>query len=565
MSDNLHFLRFVARCAPFSAFSYGMAGFGLLLGLVPLALAQGDVLINPKSQDDGASGVRSYPIDLSGMVNNRGFAMSPEDADFDGLHSGYPAHNLPPENLTYAGVNYIFPQYKQSGNDNVLAQGQILYPPPGRYFSIHMLAAAETSIATGFVNVTYSDNTTSSGPVLVDPFWDWPYPYGGDIVFPGYYTNSSMDYNRSMIFQTVNWLDSTKELVSLQLPNVTAGSSTDPGGEAIDTRLHIFAATMIPATETGISLDVQYARSTKMWMEGTNKTQIFEVYINNMGDEWVLANNSVRVTVSADGLKTVVPGVINRLRPGDQAVVHVGVENSGGVALGTRGPATVNINGTGVQTSYTFDAMYGVPEYEATFDSIYSHEAAMWYNDAKYGIFIHWGPYSVPAWGNSGELENYAEWYWWRLNIPDDPTETYQYHLDTYGPDVVYDDFIANFTADAFDPKEWVDLFADAGAKYFVQVSKHHDGYAIFDLPSNVTNRTSVALPPYRNLLQEIFDAAEQYQPQMHKATYFSLPEFFSPAYAEYGFGSWCVFSSPSINLHAHSHQARRQRHQPIH
>lgn len=84
-----------------------------------------------------------------------------------------------------------------------------------------------------------------------------------------------------------------------------------------------------------------------------------------------------------------------------------------------------------------------------------------------------------------------------------------------------------------------MDLFEDAGAKYFVQVSKHHDGYAIFDLPSNVTQRTSVALLPYRNLLQELFDAAAQYQPQLHRATYYSLPEWFHPDYAPLGFSDW--------------------------
>jgi len=110
------------------------------------------------------------------------------------------------------------------------------------------------------------------------------------------------------------------------------------------------------------------------------------------------------------------------------------------------------------------------------------------------------------------------------------PTETYQYNLATYGRDHIYDDFIADFTPSAFGPKEWVDLFADAGAKYFVQVSKHHDEFAIFDLSPNVTQRASVAQPPHRNLLQELFDAAAQYQPQLHRATYFSLPEWFNPA-----------------------------------
>jgi alpha-L-fucosidase len=413
-------------------------------------------------------------------------------------------------------------------------------PSQGRYFSVHMLAAAETAIATGFINATYSDGSTTSGPVLVDPFWDWPYPYGGDLVFPYYLTNSSVDYNRSMIFQTINWLDSTKDLVSLQLPNVTAGAANGPGGAEEETRLHIFAVSMVPATGSGIKLDVQYARSTKMWIEGTNKTQIVEARINNVGNEWVLANNSVKVAVSASGLKTVIPGVINRLRPGDQAIVQVGVENADGVAEGTAGPATVHIDGEGVQTSYTFDATYGVPQYEPTFDSIYSHEAPMWYNDGKFGIFIHWGVYSVPGWGNKGDRESYAEWYWWDLNLgPTFETHTYQHHLRTYGPNVVYDDFIQNFTASVFDPKEWVDLFADAGAQYFVQVSKHHDGYAIFDIPENVTKRTSVAQFPHKNLLQMIFDAADQYQPHLHKATYFSLPEWFSPAYAPFGFSSW--------------------------
>lgn len=93
--------------------------------------------------------------------------------------------------------------------------------------------------------------------------------------------------------------------------------------------------------------------------------------------------------------------------------------------------------------------------------------------------------------------------YWWWLNEgPSNPTDVYDYHLKTYGPNVVYDDFIKNFTADAWEPKEWVDLFSDAGANYFVQVSKHHEGYALFDLPGNVTKRTSVALTPHRNLIQ---------------------------------------------------------------
>jgi alpha-L-fucosidase len=510
-----------------------------------VVLGQGldaSLVVNPKNSPGVAGSISSLPVDISGLRNNRGFGNSPNDADFDGTGSSYPAEFLPAESFTYGGVDFIFPQYQENnGSDNVLAEGQTLNITSGRYIGVHMLTAAESAIATGFVNATYADGSTTSGAVLVDPFWAWPYPYGGDIIFPYHLTNETVDYNRSMIFRSVTWLDSSKELTSLQLPNVTSGAANGPGGAAEQTRLHIFAVSLIPADAIGSSLNVELARSTNTWVEGTNKTQIFEAIINNVGTDWVLANQSVTVSIESDGVQTVQPGYINRLRPGDQARVQIGVVNADGVAEGTDGTATLVISGTGVSTNYTFNATYGIREFEPTYESIYAHESPPWFNNAKYGIFIHWGVYAVPGWGNSGDNESYAEWYWWWMNSGPNSTRdrTYEYHLETYGPDVVYDDFIANFTASQFDPKEWVDLFADAGANYFVQVSKHHDGYAIFDLPANVTERTSVAQFPHRNLLQEIFDAAEEHQPQLHKATYYSLPEWFHPDYRPLGFASW--------------------------
>jgi alpha-L-fucosidase len=451
---------------------------------------------------------------------------------------------MPPSTFIYNGVNFTFPQYKPAGNDNILAAGQVIEIPEGNYLSVQLLAAGETGLAAGFVNGSYADGSTSSGQVLVPAWWTWPYPSGGDLIFPSYYTNKTVDYNRSNIFLTTNWLDSTKKLTSIQLPNVTAGSNSGPGGAAITTRLHIFAMSLVKAQEpaliSNLKLEVQYARSTKNWLPGTNKTQIVEVLVNNLGSEWVLANNTMNITVHSNGVKTIQPGKIKRLRPGDEVVVEVGVENKAGVKAGSHGNATISLSNGKDNFEYTFNASFGVPEYEPTYDSIYSHESPSWYNNAKYGIFIHWGVYSVPGWGNKGNNESYAEWYWWDMNQgPNTKDQTYEYHLKTYGPDVVYDDFIANFTAANFHPKDWVDLFADAGANYFVQVSKHHDGYAIFDLPANVTKRTSVALHPHRNLLQELFDAAAKYQPHLHRATYYSLPEWFHPDYKKYGFASW--------------------------
>jgi len=109
--------------------------------------------------------------------------------------------------------------------------------------------------------------------------------------------------------------------------------------------------------------------------------------------------------------------------------------------------------------------------------------------------------------------------------------------------DVVYDDFIANFTASTWNPNAWLDLFTEAGAKYFVIVTvridryclsiksdcaalqKHHDGYGLFDT-KNTTHRSSVYLNPHRDLVKELMDTAKSDYPDIHRGTYYSLPEW---------------------------------------
>jgi alpha-L-fucosidase len=329
----------------------------------------------------------------------------------------YPSNSIPPSSFTYNGVNFSFPVYKAAGNDNVLAQGQTVNVPRGRYFSVSMLAAGETGLAAGFVNASYADGSNSSGQVLVPSWWSWPYPFGGDLVFPHYLTNRSIDFNRSNIFQTVNWLDSNKELTSVILPNVTAGSDSGPGGSAITTRLHIFSLSLLSAEPMAASNtskpEVQYARATNKWIEASNKTQIIEVLVNNAGPGWISGDNPLNVTVLASGLQTIKPGLVKRLAPGDQYLVQVGVQNKPGVATNTTGQITIVFSSPSGPSyhAHTFNGTFGIAPYEPTYNSIYSHESPEWYNDAKYGIFIHWGVYSVPGWGNSGKNESYAEWY----------------------------------------------------------------------------------------------------------------------------------------------------------
>ncbi len=138
-----------------------------------------------------------------------------------------------------------------------------------------------------------------------------------------------------------------------------------------------------------------------------------------------------------------------------------------------------------------------------------------WWGEAKLGIFIHWGPYSVPAWaepsGALGEVAEqdwfrhnaYAEWYGNTIRIPGSPAA--QHHREIYG-DAPYDDFLDAWTAEHFDPAGWAELFAAAGASYVIPTTKHHDGVALWDAPGTGT-RNTVHRGPRRDLVREIADA----------------------------------------------------------
>ena len=143
--------------------------------------------------------------------------------------------------------------------------------------------------------------------------------------------------------------------------------------------------------------------------------------------------------------------------------------------------------------------------FEANWESLRTHQAPDWYHDAKLGIFIHWGLYSVPAWATPiGELGSvdwdkwfinnpYAEWYMNSLRLDGSPTQ--QHHRETYGADFDYMDFAPQFNeaVESWDPATMASLFREAGAKYVVLTTKHHDGFTLW--PSEVENPN---LPPDR-------------------------------------------------------------------
>lgn len=127
-------------------------------------------------------------------------------------------------------------------------------------------------------------------------------------------------------------------------------------------------------------------------------------------------------------------------------------------------------------------------------ESLQKYEVPEWYKDAKFGIFIHWGAYSVPAFGN--------EWYPRNMYVPGSPE--YKHHLATYGSQEKfgYKDFIPMFKAERFDPAAWAELFKKSGAKYVVPVAEHHDGFAMYD--SGLSDWTAVKMGPHRDTTGEL-------------------------------------------------------------
>ena len=141
-----------------------------------------------------------------------------------------------------------------------------------------------------------------------------------------------------------------------------------------------------------------------------------------------------------------------------------------------------------------------------------------WYDDAKLGIFIHWGIYSVPAFApNTGELgviqpdeywfshNPYAEWYKNSYMVGHGPT--YEHHKEVYG-DKKYEEFAEDFTCENFDPDAWMDLIKRSHARYFVLTTKHHDGYCLWD--SATTEFKATGVGPHRDLVKELCAAADR-------------------------------------------------------
>lgn len=174
--------------------------------------------------------------------------------------------------------------------------------------------------------------------------------------------------------------------------------------------------------------------------------------------------------------------------------------------------------------------------YQPTWNSLESRPIPKWFTDAKFGIFIHWGLYSVPAWATNSNADgfgsNYAEWYWERLNNTKLKIhkEFVDFHNKNYGPNFKYQDFVTQFKAELFDPAQWAQLFKTAGAKYVVLTSKHHEGFALW--PSRESwNWNAYDAGPHRDLAGDLSEAVKK--TGLHMGFYYSLYEWYNPLYKQ--------------------------------
>ncbi|MGJ5756457.1 alpha-L-fucosidase [Streptomyces puniciscabiei] len=453
------------------------------------------------------------PVPLDALYDNDGIDTgSARGGDFDGSGYTFPGDELPAGRIEVDGIPFAFPASTAGAKNNVVALGQRIDLPRGRYLSAAFLTAGSYGDASGQVTVHYADGSTSTAGLGGA---DW-YAAGGSLSAPyRYKPDGTKDEHTVGIGTSEVWIDPRRAAVAMTLP------VTNPA-EANKASLHVFALSLQPAAQ-GRALALRDAHSTASLLEATG-AQSVEATVVNAGTVPILSGDDVSARVDVPGARTVEPARIRRLDPGEQTRVRIGIRNRTGTAPGTRQDGTVTVVGRGAQAASARSRLtLGVADYQPTGSSLSGHQAPYWFQGAKFGIFIHWGVYSVPAWAPVGK--QYAEWYWDQMQDPANPTHAY--HRATYGEDFAYDDFIPRFTAERFDPRAWVELFREAGAQYHVLTSKHHEGFALWD--TKVSDRNAVRLGPKRDLVGELFEASRRYAPELHRGLYFSMPEWFNP------------------------------------
>nr|MBA4167407.1 alpha-L-fucosidase [Chitinophagaceae bacterium] len=174
-------------------------------------------------------------------------------------------------------------------------------------------------------------------------------------------------------------------------------------------------------------------------------------------------------------------------------------------------------------------------DFKPNWSSLNTRKMPEWFQQDKFGIFIHWGVYAVPSYApvipNSGD--SYSEWYWYRLH--EGQKDFKAFHEKNYGKDFLYPQFESQFKAEMFDPAQWAEILKNSGARYVVLTSKHHEGYCLWN--STEADRdwnrpwNAVTGTPHRDLLGDLTNAVRASGLKM--GYYYSLYEWFNPLWLQ--------------------------------
>ncbi|KAG2198821.1 hypothetical protein INT47_000737 [Mucor saturninus] len=457
-------------------------------------------------------------ISLNKHLNNRGASGTGSNLDGTGVYFTCPLKS----SVTVGTVKYELPQHETQ--DNTVCLGQVI-PLPNRHLgALSLLVSVNHGPITTNMVIIYNDGSQTSTSLSLP---DWQVRHASQITRLDTLPCRISNGFEGTLMSIPLVIDPTKVASHLILPYTNPIGSFRPA-------LHLFAITATHVTPSGVN--IISAKGTRRWWE--NKPyQIVAVKVQNTSPYWV---RDLSIFIEGSLLKTKYHGVVRRLAPGHIMTVDVAI-----LTLRKKMEPTqilvevINTNGKPMAVPATIDHVeIGLEDYAPTPESLGKHTVPAWFQSARFGIFIHWGVYSVPAWAPVGQ--DYAEWYWWNYNRRFSPT--YNYHRSVYGAEFEYDQFIEMWKPDHFDPHAWLDLIDASGAKYFVFTSKHHDGIALFD--TKVNNRSSVQMNPHKDFVKELLDTAKSSFPHLKRGIYFSLPEWYHPSYHD----SSINWNGPPIN-----------------
>lgn len=186
-----------------------------------------------------------------------------------------------------------------------------------------------------------------------------------------------------------------------------------------------------------------------------------------------------------------------------------------------------------------------------TWNSLRQHKTPQWFRDVKFGIYTHWGIYSVPARGPN------ATWYPYNMYI--EGTPQHAYHVQTYGPVTRfgYKDFIPDFTGIRFDADEWAEIFKGAGAQYAGPVGEHHDGFTMWD--TRYSDWNAAKMGPKRDVVGELAQAMRRQSLRFMVALHHAENWWFFPHWRK----DWDTADPRYAGLYGEPHNLEWSEHPP--